>query len=60
MSKKYRDAVEAFFTTRCGMFRGVDPKAEQLLEYTAVYEAYVGVVEAQLEGFCGKHNVRTH
>jgi hypothetical protein len=26
--------------------------------YTEVYQAYVGVVEAQLEGFCAKHNVR--
>jgi hypothetical protein len=35
MSKKYRDAVEAFFKdpARCAMFRGVDYlSAEQLLE----------------------------
>lgn len=40
MSKKYRDAVEKFFKTErwCAMFKGVDPKAEQLLEYTEVYQ----------------------
>lgn len=57
MSKKYRDTVEKFFKQRCGMFRGVDPKAEQLLEYTDVYTAYVEVVEQALEDFCAKHGV---
>eukprot|EP00613_Pedinella_sp_CCMP2098_P028749 CAMPEP_0171719712 /NCGR_PEP_ID=MMETSP0991-20121206/21353_1 /TAXON_ID=483369 /ORGANISM="non described non described, Strain CCMP2098" /LENGTH=384 /DNA_ID=CAMNT_0012311295 /DNA_START=46 /DNA_END=1200 /DNA_ORIENTATION=- len=57
MSKKYRDAVEAFFASKCARFKGVDPKAEQMLEYTQVYEAYVGVVEEQLEGFCAGHHV---
>mmetsp|Transcript_42892 Transcript_42892/g.55109 ORF Transcript_42892/g.55109 Transcript_42892/m.55109 type:complete len:368 (-) Transcript_42892:282-1385(-) len=57
MSKKYRDCVELFFKQKCGMFRGVDPKAEQLLEYTEVYQGYVGLVEEQLEDFCVRHQV---
>jgi len=36
MAKKFRDASEAFFAANCAPFRGVDPKGEQLLEYTEV------------------------
>jgi hypothetical protein len=38
MAKKFRDASEAFFAANCAPFRGVDPKGEQLLEYTEVSE----------------------
>ena len=59
MSKKFRTAVEKFFLENCAMFAGVDSAAEQLLEYTEVYQRYVGVVEVQLEDFCRKHGVST-
>lgn len=59
MSKKFRAAVEKFFDENKAIFAGVDPEAEQLLEYTEVYQQYVGVVELQLEDFCRKHKVTT-
>ena len=46
------DAVDAFVTDHCGPFAGVDIAAEQPLEWTALHEKFVEIIDHHLDVFC--------
>lgn len=57
VSEKFRKELDAFFNANCDEFEDADMESEQRLEWTMVFEKYVKIIEAQLEAFCGTHQL---
>ena len=57
VSSKFRKELDTFFSFHCDDFEDADVDSEQRLEWTEVFEKYVGKIEEQLEQFCGIHQL---
>ena len=56
-ASRFRKELDTFFDAHCLGFEEASSEGEQRLEWTAVYEEFLALIERELETFCACHQV---